>query len=77
MRKLTAAYEVAAFTDLAAFIAEGSISTLSQGALKWAVGAQLIDGVNSTTLDPKGYATRAQVAVILMRFAENIASLEQ
>ncbi len=70
---VSASSDLSGFADLKALNDAGSISTLSLSALKWAVGEQLITGVNDTTLDPQGYATRAQVAVILMRFAENIA----
>ena len=69
---VSASADLSAFADLQALNDAGSISTLSLSALKWAVGEQLITGINSTTLDPQGNATRAQVAVILMRFAENI-----
>ena len=39
--------------------------------MQWAVAEELISGVTATTLDPQGYTTRAQAAIILMRFAEN------
>ena len=44
----------------------------SLDALRWAVGAKLISGVTDTTLVPKGSATRAQAASILMRFCQTI-----
>jgi hypothetical protein len=47
------------------------VSDWAEEALKWAVAAGLIQGRDSG-LAPKGTATRAEVAVILERFIENI-----
>ena len=41
--------------------------------MQWANENGLITGMTATTLAPKGSATRAQVATILMRFCEDIA----
>lgn len=49
------------------------ISAYATTAMQWANENGLITGVTSTTLEPQGSATRAQVATILMRFVENIA----
>lgn len=38
--------------------------------MTWAVNTGLITGASSTTLNPQGEATRAQVAAILMRFCK-------
>ena len=58
-------------TELTAF---NDVSTLSQWAypaMQWAVGAQIIQGKgDKSTLAPRDNATRAQVATMLMRFAE-------
>lgn len=48
----------------------GSVSDWAREAMSWAVGNGIISGVGGVTLDPSGNATRAQVATILMRFAE-------
>ena len=40
----------------------------------WAVENGMLSGVTATTLDPKGTATRAQIATILMRFVEYMAA---
>ena len=48
------------------------ISDFALEALNWAVSAGIINGTSSTTLSPSGSATRAQVAVILMRFCQDI-----
>ena len=59
--------------ELTKFADAPSVSEWAADAIKWAVAEGLITGTTETTLDPKGAATRAQVAAILMRFAENIA----
>ena len=43
--------------------------------MSWAVATGVISGnkINGTVLlDPKGNATRAQIATVLMRYAKNI-----
>ena len=42
--------------------------------VKWAVGSDLLHGTSDTTLAPKGTATRAEVATVLMNFCENVVS---
>ena len=64
-------YSVSARADLSAYTDAGSISAYAVEAMQWAVAEELISGVTATTLDPQGYTTRAQAAIILMRFAEN------
>lgn len=39
-------------------------------AMRWAVGAGLLTGKDGNRLDPRGTATRAELAAILMRFCE-------
>lgn len=39
----------------------------------WAISTGLITGTSDTTLSPGGFATRAQAAVILTRFCQNLA----
>ena len=41
--------------------------------MQWAVGSGLLSGNGDGTLAPKGTATRAQVAKILMVFCESVA----
>lgn len=60
--------------DLSTF-PDGSKATWSKEAVSWAVAEGLISGTTQggkNILDPKGNATRAQVASILMRFIQNI-----
>ena len=56
---------------LSAFADGAEVSVWAQQAMSWAVSLGLINGVNSDRLDPKGQATRAQTATILMRFAQS------
>ena len=48
------------------------INAYASDAMRWAVGVGLINGSDGKLL-PQGDATRAQVATLLMRFAETIA----
>jgi hypothetical protein len=66
-------YDVSATSTLSSFTDTDQISAYAVDAMRWANGAGLITGVTETTIVPKGMATRAQVAAILMRFCENIA----
>ena len=56
---------------LSAFADGAEVSVWAQQAMSWAVSLGLINGVDSDRLDPKGQATRAQTATILMRFAQS------
>ena len=47
-----------------------SVSKYARTAMAWAVEAGLITGMTPTQLNPKGLATRAQVAMIVMRYME-------
>ncbi len=64
---VTDASNLEGFTDMK------DISDWALDAIKWANSASLINGTTEAVLSPKGTATRAQVATILMRFCENIA----
>ena len=66
-------YDLTADNDLSAYADASQISAYAAAAMRWANAEGLITGVTSTTLNPKGDATRAEVATILMRFAENTA----
>ncbi|MDD2190029.1 MAG: S-layer homology domain-containing protein [Eubacteriales bacterium] len=65
-------YNITASADLAGFTDAGQTSSWSQDAVRWAVAAGLISGKGNGILDPKGKATRAEVALIFMRFNNNI-----
>ena len=54
--------------DLSRFSDVRRISGWADKAFRWAVDAGIIQGMTDTTLNPKGNATRAQVATMLMRY---------
>lgn len=66
-------YDVSASGDITAFTDGAAISDWAKDSVQWAVGAKLLSGKGGAILDPKGTATRAEVAQILMAFCENIA----
>jgi len=49
-----------------------NVSEYAVPAMSWAVQVGLIAGVSEDRLAPKAYATRAQMATVLMRFVQNI-----
>ena len=55
---------------LSGFEDAGKVSTFAKDAMAWAVANELIVGVTAKTLQPKGTATRAQVATVIMRYAK-------
>ena len=65
-------YDVSKTAALTAFSDAEQVSSYAVEAMQWATAEGLIQGSNGK-LDPKGTATRAQVATILMRFAQSIA----
>ncbi|WP_158097758.1 S-layer homology domain-containing protein [Tyzzerella sp. An114] len=54
--------------DLTSFQDADDISDWSKNAISWAVGSGLLSGKGNSILDPKGTATRAEVAQILMNY---------
>lgn len=62
--------DLSQFNDLAVFSDSESVAGWALVNMKWAVGAELINGMEDGTLLPNGKATRAQVAAITMRFAQ-------
>ena len=65
---------VSAQASLAAYNDAASVSDWATEAMQWAVGSRLISGKTTTTLNPQDKATRAEIATIIMRYCENIAS---
>ena len=70
-------YDTTATGDVTTFTDSASVSSYAVEAMNWAVGVGLISGVGNNTLAPTGSATRAQVAMILMRFCKNYVDVEQ
>ena len=66
-------YDVSEKASLSSFADMSSVSTYAQEAMSWAAGAGLISGMGNNTIVPQGSATRAQFAVMLMQFCEEIA----
>lgn len=70
-------YDVTAQGDLSAFTDAASVGDWAREALIWAVDKELINGMGDGTVNPRGTATRAQTAAILMRFCETVAKPQQ
>lgn len=66
-------YDVSASNNLSAYTDAANISSYATTAMQWVNAEGLITGNTTTTLNPTGNATRAEVATILMRFCENVA----
>lgn len=61
---VTVAGSLDRFTD------KSDLSAWAQEAMKWAVGNGILNGRENNLLDPKGAATRAEIAAMLHRFVE-------
>ena len=57
-------------TNILSYTDVANLSEYAIPAMQWAVGAGIINGTSADTLTPQGRATRAQAAVMLMRFCE-------
>lgn len=66
-------YNVTGRTDLSKFSDKDQIHGYAVEPLAWANSEGLVNGTSAATLNPRGAATRAQVAAILTRFCQNIA----
>ncbi|WP_302496390.1 S-layer homology domain-containing protein [uncultured Flavonifractor sp.] len=64
-------YDVSDKGDLTTFADGANTSSWAAEAMEWAIGSGLLTGKDSGKLDPAGTATRAEIATILMRFAES------
>ena len=62
--------------DLSSYADAAQISGWASDAVKWAVAYGLLQGTNPSTLSPKGIATRAQLATILLRYDALLDRLE-
>ena len=63
--------DVSEKADLGDYADAEQVSAYAREAMAWAIGNGIVEGVDAATLAPKGTATRAQAAAILMRFLEN------
>lgn len=64
--------DLSARADLAAFADAGQVAFYAVEPMRWAVAAGIMSGDTADTLSPGGNPSRAQVAVILSRFAQNV-----
>ena len=64
--------ELANGDNLRMFIDKSEVSSWAIDGVQWAVAEKLISGKGDGILDPKGNATRAEIATILHRFLETI-----
>lgn len=70
-------YDTSACADLSQFPDAGNVSAYAVDALSWANAEGLVSGTDNhgtVYLDPKGKATRAQVASIFTRYVNNIVN---
>ncbi len=58
--------------DISGFADVDRIHGYALDAVKWAVHANLISGTSDTTLSPRDSATRAEIALIVMNYVENV-----
>ena len=64
-------YDTSARADFGSYQDASMVSDFAEEAMQWAVGEKIITGkYNETQLDPKGNASRAECATIIMRFVE-------
>lgn len=54
----------------------GQVAAYAVNGFSWAVSNKVVSGTSNTTLSPRGTATRAQVAVILIRYLENVEGVQ-
>ena len=66
-------YDTTAKADLSRYTDAAQVGSYAVDAIRWANAEGLVNGTSATTLTPKGSATRAQVAVILTRFCQNVS----
>ena len=66
-------YKTSGSADLTAYPDHASVAAYAKDAMSWSVANSIVGGTTQGTLNPAGTATRAQFAVILSRFCENIA----
>lgn len=63
-------------SSLAQFNDKGQVAAYAVNGFSWAVSNKVVSGTSNTTLSPRGTATRAQVAVILIRYLENVEGVQ-
>lgn len=66
-------YDVSHRAQLDRYSDASQVASYATESMSWAVGSGLITGTSGTILSPASSATRAQAAVILARFCQNLA----
>ncbi len=66
-------YDVASAASLTGYTDASTISAYAANAIAWACSEGLLTGRTASTIAPQGTASRAEAAVILMRFAQSIS----
>ncbi len=67
-------YDVSRKAELDTYADATQISDYAEEALQWANACGIISGTSAVTLEPKGSATRCQIAAILRRFIEQYST---
>lgn len=67
--------DVTVSAELGEYVDAAEVDAWAAQGMSWAVGAGLISGKEGSRLDPRGTATRAEVAVMIMRFCEYVESV--
>ena len=65
-------YQTDRTADLTVYPDHAGVAAYAKDAMSWSVANSIVGGTTQGTLNPAGTATRAQFAVILSRFCENI-----
>ena len=68
-------YDTTAIADLSKFRDQNKISKWAVNAVKWGVSHKIVSGTDKG-IEPKGNATRAQIAVILQAYDKNLRKKE-
>lgn len=69
-------YDLTKTAELDAFVDDADVNAFAEDAMKWAVGNEIITGKDidqdgiPERLDPQGYTSRAECAIIIQRFME-------
>ena len=64
--------DVSAEADLSSYVDLGRVHSWAFDALEWAVAKGLISGTSESTLSPRDSATRAEIALIVKNYVENV-----
>lgn len=70
-------YDTTTKADLSKYTDAAQVGSWAADAIRWANAEGLVSGTSSTTLSPRGSATRSQAATILMRFCERYQEIAE